>query len=34
MISGSKVMFSGLISPSRCGMGVEWVCLGAWSMCP
>ena len=22
-----KVIFLGLISPSGCGMGVEWVCL-------
>ena len=28
MISGTKVTFLGLISPSGCGMGVEWVCLG------
>ena len=34
MISGTKVTFSGLISPSGCGMGVEWVRLGAWSLCP
>ena len=30
MISGTKVTFSGLISPSGCGMGV----FGAWSLCP
>ena len=34
MISGTKVTFLGLIIPSGCGMGVEWVCLGAWSLCP
>ena len=34
MTSGSKVTFSGLISPSGCGVGVERVCLGVWSLCP
>ena len=32
MFSGTKVTFSGLISPSGCGMSVEWVSLGAWSL--
>ena len=34
MISDTKLTFSGLISPSRCGMGMEWVYLGVWSLCP
>ena len=34
MISDTKLTFSCLISPSRCDMGVEWVCLGVWSLCP